>query len=269
MINIFDISHLCGIKISGPDALRFCQAQFTFDANLLTAAAWQPGAWCDVKGRCLIVILARFNEGEVELILPNSQKNQLDRLKLFAIGHEVQFGAPSPVSGSLSVIAGTATLPGPYPRSLQLVSDRASIDQAAIERWRQADFKTPLPWLKPVTSGQHLPQFLGLEHNQGLCYTKGCYPGQEIVARVHYLGKVKRHLLGFRTEATDNPPPDPGTKLLDRNEKDAGSVLDSLVIDGETIGLAVCPVEIGPGTSLQTQADNFSQPIEMAPPESL
>ena len=59
--------------------------------------------------------------------------------------------------------------------------------------WKMADLKQGICWLNPESSGQFLPQMLGFDKLGAVNFRKGCYPGQEIVARTHYLGKVKRH----------------------------------------------------------------------------
>ncbi|TVQ36928.1 MAG: folate-binding protein [Wenzhouxiangella sp.] len=273
MINTFDIPYLSGLRIGGTDARQFCQSQFTFDVKQLSEDHWQPGAWCDTKGRCLVIILARADENHVELVCPRSQLAQLDRLKMYSIGHKVEFGRALHARGCFGEAPQLARVPGSQPRRLELAEQLADEDPASAERWRLADLVAPLPWLQPSTAGRHLPQFLGLEENQGLSYTKGCYPGQEVVARVHYLGKVKRHLLGFMIRVQDGVAHDqalaPATRLVDTSMGEAGEVLDCVQGENGLIGLAVCPIAIEPGVTLLAQADSGHLPLEMALPKSL
>jgi folate-binding protein YgfZ len=85
-------------------------------------------------------------------------------------------------------------LPG---SALWLVLDsgnmNADTDTASQREWKISELRLGVTWLQPETSGQFLPQMLGFEELGAVNYKKGCYPGQEIVARTHYLGKVKRH----------------------------------------------------------------------------
>ncbi len=71
--------------------------------------------------------------------------------------------------------------------------DAPEPDKQLQEEWRVAELRLGITWLSPPTSGEFLPQMLGFEELGAVNYRKGCYPGQEIVARTHYLGKVKRH----------------------------------------------------------------------------
>ncbi len=250
--------------------MAFCQNQFTFDARLIEPQAWRPGAWCDIKGRCLIVILAKGDEDRVELVIPTSQSQLVDRLRMFSIGHKVQFGPFIGARGSFSEFEGASIMPGPEKRFLALDNDQAPDQPGLVQRWRRADIKTPITWLQPASSGQHLPQFLGLEDNGGLSFTKGCFPGQEVVARVHYLGKVKRHLLGFTLDNHAIQPPAPGARLIDQAGNEGGAVVDSMATaDGAIIGLAVCPVAVQPGSTLQTASETQAQILKMALPTSL
>ncbi len=269
MLNSFDISHLSALRISGPDALRFCQGQLTFDVNQLTDTNWQPGAWCDTRGRCLIVILARLNEGCVEWVLPRSQIDLVARLKMFSIGHRIEIGPTVHVRGCFGSMPQSGTYPGRVSRSLKLDDAPPPSNPAALHRWRLADLATPLPWLQPTTSGQHLPQFLGLEDNKGLSYTKGCYPGQEVIARVHYLGKVKRQLLGFSYTAATEQPLEPGTRLGDAEQNEAGEVVDCVLDEHVGFGLAVCPIAVQAGARLMAGGALESTTLEMALPETL
>lgn len=249
--------------------MTFCQSQFTFDAKLLDQQAWRPGAWCDIKGRCLTLILAKGDEERVELVIPASQGDLADRLRMFSIGHKVQFGPLVAAHGSFSEFEGASIMPGTEMRFLALENGPAADQPNQVQRWRHADIKTPIPWLQPASSGQHLPQFLGLEDNGGLSFTKGCFPGQEVVARVHYLGKVKRHLLGFRLDHHATQPPTAGTRLVNSSGEERGAVVDSLVVANGAIGLAVCPVAVQPGATLQTDDDRQAQILKMALPKSL
>jgi folate-binding protein YgfZ len=106
--------------------------------------------------------------------------------------------------------------------------------------WRLLDIRAGLPALYPATQDQFIPQMLNLDALGFLSFTKGCYPGQEIVARTHHLGEVKRRL--YRVSAQASVTPDPGTTLY------AGSQAAGQVINAETSPaggielLAVIPV---------------------------
>ncbi|MFW5815369.1 MAG: hypothetical protein ACOCVP_00810, partial [Wenzhouxiangella sp.] len=109
---------------------------------------------------------------------------------------------------------------------------------------------------------QFLPQALGLEERGGLSYRKGCYPGQEVIARVHFLGKAKERLLAFRLEAqADCSDQD----LLDDNGQRLGRTLQSACTNGGTVGLAVVGVQHQPGQPIRCadHAGRLSEPADL------
>ena len=71
-------------------------------------------------------------------------------------------------------------------------SNEASADPADLAQWRSEELLSGLTWLGMKTTNQFIPQMLGLERLNAVSFKKGCFPGQEVVARVKYLGKLKR-----------------------------------------------------------------------------
>jgi tRNA-modifying protein YgfZ len=239
MSNWTALPHLAALRISGPDALAFCQAQFTADFKQIDPGSWQVTAWCDAKGRCLAIILASVDEDGVELIVPASQLETMARLKLFSIGRQVEISPGHAVAGRLGATRSDCLINGTQ-RALRLADDAAT-DAGFELAWRIADLADAIPWIDPRHSGRFLPQVLGLEDNGGLSYRKGCYPGQEVIARVHYLGRAKQHLMGFKLAGADCRP----AAVLDRLEGElAGEqaeVIEQVQLGQEIIGLAVAP----------------------------
>ncbi len=90
----------------------------------------------------------------------------------------------------------------------KLRSDIVLIDK---DEWAYLDTISGVPFIVPATAGEYLPQMLNLESLGGLSFSKGCYPGQEVVARLHYRGKLKRKLYVAHTDS--QPLPDAGTPL--------------------------------------------------------
>jgi folate-binding protein YgfZ len=256
MTDWFSIPHLTGVRVTGEDATAFCQAQFTADFREFAPDRWRVTAWCDPKGRCLAIILAAAGEGRVDLVLPASQASLLARLKMYAIGRKLSFSEPAPVAGTFAPTENDHLVSPDPARALRLLDDAEIVNppQArpdAVRAWRIADLCQPVPWLMPASSAKFLPQFLGLEDNEGLSYTKGCFPGQEVIARLHYLGRTKYHLLGFELpvgNAADLERPD---QLATLSGEPAGEILNCLNTDGQLIGLAVSPIAVEPGAPAQ------------------
>ena len=253
----FALPHLSGVRVTGPDARAYLHSQLTHDVAAQPLRQWQVSAWCDAKGRCLLVLLVALvdePEAAVELIAPTEQMPLLlKRLQMYAIGRQVHIGAMQAVSGGA---LGWPMTQDPS-RHLQLLAthDNAPVaDAEQIQAWRQRDLQLPLPWLSEHSSGAHLPQALALDDHLAVSTTKGCYPGQEVIARLHYLGRNKRQLLTIDDVAET---PQPATAVLDDNGEPIADWLDAAppfglavsrrLLDGPTSAtVAGCPVTLKP-----------------------
>jgi folate-binding protein YgfZ len=95
-----------------------------------------------------------------------------------------------------------------------------------IDQWKLTELRAGISWLCPETSGQFLPQWLGFDQLGAVNYRKGCYPGQEIVARTHYLGKVKRHPRLLCTTAIICPDPMEKLQILSGDKTSDAVITD-------------------------------------------
>jgi folate-binding protein YgfZ len=86
----------------------------------------------------------------------------------------------------------------------------ADDNQRRRHDWLLADIRAGIPAIAPATSGEFIPQMLNLDLLDAISFSKGCYTGQEIIARTRYLGRIKRRMFRFSTSA---PPPAPGTPV--------------------------------------------------------
>jgi folate-binding protein YgfZ len=232
------LSHLSGIRIEGPDARAFAHAQFTTAFNDETAPGWRPTAWCNPKGRVITVLLARVSESAVDLIAPAEQLDLIGkRLPMFAIGRKVRLENGLSVAGCLGNCGQPEhQLELDRERCLDLDRPELEPDRQFISEWITRDIRAGLAWLSQARSEHFLPQALGLEDLDGLSYTKGCYPGQEVVARVHYLGRSKEKLSGIEfDDVVDVSNQD----LFNAQGDRVGKVLESVNTDSGTVGLAV------------------------------
>jgi hypothetical protein len=89
----------------------------------------------------------------------------------------------------------------------------AQVSVAGSRAWEWLDIRAGLPSIVPETVEQFVPLMVNLQHLDGVSFKKGCYPGQEIIARTHYLGKVKRRM--YRAHSEETAPPAPGTDIYD------------------------------------------------------
>ncbi len=227
------------IEITGPDAGALLQALVTTDVDAMHEATLQPAALCDPKGRAEAVFLVFRAAERAGLILPDAMSDPvLGKLKLFCIGRKVAPGLPVAVQ-SCAPDAPDAFHLGYDPARALRPAPEAETDPLD-SAWRAADIASGMPWLLPQTAGQFLPQMLGLERIGGLSYRKGCFPGQEVVARVHYRGRVTRRLSRFNVHGPLDLPR-PGDPI--QSEDQEGVVLFCAEGDPMT-GLAVVPANL-------------------------
>lgn len=267
MSNRFSLDHLACFSIEGADARAYAQSQFTVGVETLSPARWSPLAWCEPKGRVVAFMMARAGEGGVDLVLPAAQAEDVrNRLGRFTIGRRAEVSNPVPVAGTFSPGEGVPAIAVDPDRGI-LAGPRADSDPEALRRWRRLDLCQGLPWLEPASSEQHLPQWLGLEELGAVAYDKGCYPGQEVIARLHYRGSVKYRLVGLRFDSTDTF--DAHARITDRAGALVGYWLGGLELDEGTIGLAVVSKRIEARDEVLLQDGDRQHAAQVTAPEAL
>lgn len=268
MTNWFHLEHLAALNIAGPDAAGFAQAQFSADLDRPVGDGWRPLAWCDPKGRVICAMLAHLGDERVQLILPASMAAKVgERLPVFAIGRQVEFEDGSYVAGSLEGVESDDSLMFDRRRGLRLVGEVPDPSRKAVASWKMADIRCGMPWLGPETGGRYLPQELGLEALDAVSYQKGCFPGQEVVARVHYLGKVKRRLDGLELSQAGIQPP--GTALANDEDARVGEIINAAGDGERVIGLAVLKMDVETGSTVRIMLERQRPEARVTPCERL
>ena len=230
------LTHLALIEAVGEDAKSFLHSQFTSDINHLGADQVQHSAWCSAKGRMQASFLA-WREGDAyQLALAaDLEATSLKRLQMFVLRAKVKLatltdsrvllGIAGPQAGAALA---TADLPFPVAPMTTATSGAVTIialeanryivslplDAAAglwqklafkarpagLPAWRWLDIQAGFPLVTAATREDFVPQMADFEKLGGVSFHKGCYPGQEVVARTQYLGKVKRHLYRVKSD---------------------------------------------------------------------
>jgi hypothetical protein len=241
-----DLSSLAVLRVGGPDAEAFLQGQFTNDVAVLGPGSTQYSAWCSPKGRMLAnFLLRRSGESTFELLLPASLGQAIaKRLRMFVLRSRVQvddasaesvrLGIAGPDAGrAIAAVLGrvpvlgeavssvdlvVAALPGPRyvvavtPGAAPPCWDRLRTHcrPAGFAAWQWSTIRAGVPIITPATADLFVPQTANWDVLEGISFQKGCYAGQEIVARTQYLGRLKERLALAHLEQA---PPVPGTRL--------------------------------------------------------
>ncbi|MFA5520310.1 MAG: folate-binding protein [Castellaniella sp.] len=242
------LNDLTLIQVSGTDARDFLQAQLTQDVQRCTADQAVLAAYCSPRGRVLatlVLIQARTGpESPLWLLLKSDIADAvIQRLRMFVLRARVSLERlDMPISGHRNGSGPEASLqvqrqagrllvraPGEPVRHWVPGDDSARPDAAALARWQADDIRAGFPWLEAETRDVFIPQTLNLDLIDGLSFTKGCYPGQEVVARSHYRGSVKRRMAYVHAAIASDAVPAvrAGDDLFDAGtERPAGRIIN-------------------------------------------
>jgi folate-binding protein YgfZ len=243
---ISPLSHLGLIAASGDDAASFLHNQLTNDVENLGTAEARLAGYCTPKGRLLATMLMWKSPEAIFLQLPRDiQAGVQKRLQMFILRAKARLAdaGDSMVALGLAGPAAAAALApwfpapptAPYgvvhaeagtlirlqdadeaPRFQWLASPEMAqqawpqlvqtLQPASAAAWRLLDIRAAIPLVVPATQEQFVPQMVNFEVLGGVNFRKGCYPGQEIVARSQYLGKLKRRMFPAVVDATAVAP---------------------------------------------------------------
>ncbi len=245
------------LSLEGPDAVAFAHAQFSSEVASLAVGRWQWSAWLTPKGRVIALFaLARRGEQELLMVVPDYPADVLaTALQRYVFRRKLKIAVRPdlPVWGVMAAPARAAgDLLGESGSGLELdrsgaggarhwrIGDSPANGAADAADWRTHDLHQGTPRLPESQREQWTPQQLSLDRLHAFSVRKGCYPGQEIVARTHFLGKAKRALALFESDA----PPEPGSAVSDGN-RDIGEVICAQA-GTPALSLAVLPLEREP-----------------------
>lgn len=260
---ICDLSHLSILSLSGDDAYTFLQGQVTNDVNQLDGTHAHFSAYCSPKGRMLALFLAFSHDKKLYLQLCQPLlASIMKRLKMYvmrskveisdASGEIINFGLNGPDATDLLIQkfgnvpvhdyeASTIEqglmikLPSIKGQSrYQVITQekqaldvwntlKSSCNPVGKSCWDWLDIQTGLPEVQVNTQDQFVPQMLNLDCLNGINFKKGCYTGQEIVARTHYLGKVKRRM--YLASISSNEAPSEGDSVMDSSDNEVGKIV--------------------------------------------
>ena len=193
------------LKISGKDAEEFIQNQFTNDIGKLDNKKVQINAYCQHQGKIIALFWVIRMDESFLLSFPIDLLERIEsRLKMFVIMSDVVIENVSSLFSQIGLINESSLNEFRINDNLALliedsINHNAELPQNEIA-WNKACFDSCLPEVYIKTSEKLVPQMLNLDINElGVSFSKGCYPGQEVVARLHYLGSAKRRLFSFKS----------------------------------------------------------------------
>jgi folate-binding protein YgfZ len=231
---ITPLTHLGLVSLKGPDAKKFLQGQVTCDVQQIHTEKSMVGARCDPKGRALANFQLLHQDDDTLLMVMDSSLVSLiiDDLAKYAAFFDVtledvstqfvMFGFAGPERlcppklcptelGCYLIWGNRQILIVPDDQAQSLWSTLSGhYNVAGTEYWQLLNINTGLGLVQADTSGLFIPQMLNLQAIGGISFTKGCYTGQEVIARMKYLGKLKRRMYRV-TQPTGAHLPTPGT----------------------------------------------------------
>jgi folate-binding protein YgfZ len=196
------------LLVSGADTRPFLQGQLSADVDALEPASAMLASCNSAQGRVQAVLWLVERGDGIALVLPASvAERTATRLRKYVLRSKVR----------IEVSAAAVDLPESHPYR--------------EPDWRLAGIRAGLPQVYPETDETFVAQMLNLDLLGGVNFEKGCYTGQEIIARTHFRGAIKRRM--FRFEYAGHPPT-PGTRVL-AGEQHAGDVVDAA--EGELLAV--------------------------------
>lgn len=242
---IADLSHFDLIKATGEDTSTFLQGQLTNNIDEVTDSSSQLSGYCNQKGRLLASFRIFKRESDLYMLIPEElYEDTFKRLRMFVMRSDVDFtncaadevsmgfsgpGADAELekhvakipqqvddvthSGDISIIR----LAGEHPRfqisgamtQVMKLWEKLDVNAAPVGKdvWNLLEIRAGIPTIYSPTVESFVPQMVNLELINGVSFKKGCYTGQEIVARMHYLGKLKRRMYRIHIDTSDSIPP--------------------------------------------------------------
>jgi hypothetical protein len=237
------------LSVTGADARAFLHAQLTNDIEHLPPDRAVLAGWCSAKGRLLATFLVIPSpDGFLLQLARDLAAPVAKRLSMFVLRSKVKITDASDAWSQYGVWEADLHQPEVHWRSgagvtvkvgearyLELFPSNESPEVNAQEnQWSLQEIRAGRPLITAATQDQFVPQMVNLEQIGGVDFKKGCYPGQEIVARAQYRGQVKRRMVRAHAPA--------GVPLAPGQEFNGGTVVDVAPAENGSELLAVVPV---------------------------
>ncbi len=263
---LFDLSHLRFIQVSGDDAESFLQGQITSDIRKVSPEHHQMGGYCTPKGRMLANFrIFSHRDAYILQLTHDTHEALLKRLAMYILRSQVTLEDVSDRLVAIGLAGDCATelldsvfdtipqatgaslqqngvtllnVPGPEPRfeiigqveEIEAIWQEISYKAVAAnqELWSLLDIRSGIPAVYAETVEAFVPQMMNMQLIDGVSFDKGCYVGQEVVARMKYLGELKRRMHYAKTDSATQPQP--GDELHSSNGTESGQGAGKVVM---------------------------------------
>ncbi len=252
------LNKISTIKVEGDERVEFLQGQLTQDINLLSKNNSLYAGFCNPKGRMLAFMLCYLNDTSIHIQINNSIEESIFRkLQMYILRSKVSLCSLKEsftcvgFVGSKIFLEQDIELPKHYlditqshdvmimnmgrdTERYQLMGETSKIHKfiklnlseyslMSYEGWNNLNILDGIPDIYPTTQEVFIPQSLNMDLMDGINFKKGCYTGQEIIARTHYLGKVKRRMYRAYTESQEDLIP--GDHILNEKQEEIGQIV--------------------------------------------
>ena len=264
---VADLSHNALLTITGDDAAAFLHAQFTNDVQALEPSAAQWNGWCSAKGRLLATfLLLRRADGFVLMLPAEIAAPIARRLSMFVLRSKVKIADASELHARIGIAGpGAAGLVakhwGAVPAPMRSVEKDGAVaisldaerfvtlvpaatapaflaalpagwQSAGADAWELESIRSGVATIVAATQDAFVPQMANFELVGGVSFKKGCYPGQEIVARTQYRGILKKRMALAHIAGTDRPRPGQSVYSSAFGEQSAGTIVNAAPTPG-------------------------------------
>jgi len=255
------LSHLSTLSFSGSDAKEFLQGQMTQDINSISDQSYKMTSILNPKGRIIVTGLIKEFKGNIffiiskdlsedcvqwlsRYILRSDVKISIEKNYIFGLNNENQKQLFKYDENQQQLNISQISMD--HSRYILLADDEASLKNKSIEsinesEWILSDIKRGLPILSKESSEKYIPQMINLDLLEGISFSKGCYTGQEVVARVQHRGKIKERMFHITTES-NKCEIEHQSEIMHENSK-VGSLVNSIMNKDILHSLAVINID--------------------------
>ena len=255
------LSHLSTLSFSGSDAKEFLQGQMTQDINTISDQSYKMTSILNPKGRIIVTGLIKEFKGNIffiiskdlsedcvqwlsRYILRSDVKISIEKNYIFGLNNENQKQLFKYDENQQQLNISQISMD--HSRYILLADDEASLKNKSIEsinesEWILSDIKRGLPILSKESSEKYIPQMINLDLLEGISFSKVCYTGQEVVARVQHRGKIKQRMFHITTES-NKCEIEHQSEIMHENSK-VGSLVNSIINKDILHSLAVINID--------------------------